>query len=77
MKSSPCLVPVEPAHFAAYQAAARKLKRKLGVSAPTTVDLINHELSSRTAENIIESYLDGILWHHPRNAAKRQRRARR
>lgn len=77
MKSTHCLVPVMPAQFAAYKAASRKLRKEMGASAPTAIELMSLEFLGRKADGIAEAYLDSILWHHPSNVAKRQRRARR
>lgn len=77
MKATPCLVPVDPSQYAAYQAASRRLRREMGASAPTAIELMIIELSNRRPEAIAEAYRDSILWDHPRNAAKRERRARR
>ena len=77
MKSTPCSVPVMPAQYSAYKAASRKLRKEMGASAPTAIELMSLEFRDRKADGIVEAYLDSILWHHPGNVAKRQRRARR
>lgn len=52
------LVPVNPASYEVYEAAARYLKQKLGADAPDVVTLINYELSNRDVTGIAEDFLD-------------------
>ena len=54
----PRLVPVDPATFAVYQAAARKLKSVLGAKAPSAEKIVDHELSNRRALSVAEEYLE-------------------
>ena len=54
------LVPLNKQSIKTYANATRRLRRKVGTKAPTTVELINFELAGRNPRDIASCFLDHL-----------------
>ncbi len=66
MKQSRHHVPIDPVEYRVYASASRRLRKRMGATAPTTVMLIQHELSRRRPAAVVEEYLYFIGWYDPK-----------
>lgn len=60
MNDTTQLVPLNKQSLQAYANAIRRLRRKVGSKAPTTVELINFELAGRDPQDIASCFLDHL-----------------
>ena len=60
MNDTTQLVPLNKQSIQTYANAIRRLRRKVGSKAPTTVELIKFELAGRVPKDVASSYLDHL-----------------
>lgn len=60
MNDTTQLVPLNKQSIKTYDKAMRRLRRKVGAKAPTTVELINFELAGRDPLDIASCFLDHL-----------------
>lgn len=60
MNDTTQLVPLNKQSIKTYANATRRLRRKVGGKAPTTIELINFELAGRDPRDIASCFLDHL-----------------
>lgn len=60
MNDTTQFVPLNKQSLKSYTTASRRLRRKVGTKAPTTIELINFELAGRDPRDIASCFLDHL-----------------